>query len=462
MPFCLLLSVACAPKAPAAASPELAAPSVELDARTALEATARGDSPAAARPDVRLALGEAWAREAERRELDALGRHIAAYDACFDTPDCVPAFLEPDLGDAGIAWRRAGARFRQALELDPDGERAADAAYGLAWSWRALGEDRLADAVLCWLLMRHPESAYRRDALLLRGEFDWSAYDHAPEAYDYAAAWSHGIEMYGAVAADPEEPLRAFARYREGWFWYSTGEYGRSIDTFKEAVDESSPRPGAAPVVPMQGEALQALVKDYADAGAIDEGPCFGAPAARPVIEQMLARLADTYVEQGKWDQAIETWRRLASGDGADRLTYEAHILELYVALGRTDEVVAETARLRAWAEGVPLTPAQDEALEHGLRESAFTLHRAARAHRPDLYPAALALYAEHQARWPGVRNTPAIAWGRAVALEESGDRAAARGAYAALLTSAPNGMYARDCAAALARLGAPSAPSAP
>ena len=464
MPYCplltLLLAVACAPKVPGAASPDLTAPSVELAARTALEAGVRGDSPAAERPDVRLALGEAWAREAERRELDALGRHVSAYDACFDTPGCVPGLLEPDLGDVRVAWRRAGARFRQALELDPDGERAPDAAYGLAWSWRALGEDQLADAVLCWLLARHPESRYRRDALLLRGEFDWSAYDHAPEPYDYASAWGHGIEMYASIAADPQEPLRAFASYREGWLWYTAGEYGRSIDTFKEAVDESSPRPGAAPVVPVQDEALQALVKVYADAGDMDhDGTCYGALAARPVVERMLSRLAETYVEQGKWDQAIEIWRRLASGDGADRLTWQAHIVELYVTLGRPDEVVAETARLRAWAAGATLSPEQDEALEHGIRESAFTLHRAARAARPDLYPAALALYAEHQARWPDVRNTPAIAWGRALALEESGQLDAARSAYALLLTASPNGLYSRECTQALARLGDGSAP---
>lgn len=463
MPRCLLLCLplclGCVPKGLNAASPNLIAPPIEFDTRSPLEAVARGDGPAAERPDVRLALGEAWAQEAERRELDALGRHVAAYDACFDTPGCVPAFLEPDLGEARVAWRRAGARFRQALELDPDGARAADAAYGLAWSWRALGEDRLADAVLCWLLVRHPESAYRRDALLLRGEFDWSAYDHAPAPYDYATAWTHGIEMYASVAADREEPLRAFAQYREGWLWYSIGEYGRSIDTFKEAVDASSPRPGAAPVVPMEDEALQALVKVYADAGELDDSPCYGARTGRPVMEQMLARLADTYVEQGKWDQAIQTWRRLASADGADRLTWQAHIVELYVTLERPDEVVAETARLRAWAADATLSPEQDEALEHGLRESAFTLHRAARGHHPDLYTTTLALYAEHQARWPDVRNTPAIAWGRALALEESGQLDAAREAYAALLSAAPNGLYSRDCARALARLGGPSVP---
>ena len=377
-----------------------------------------------ARPDADtlLVLAEVWSRVGEARELDALDAWIRAYDLCFDTPGCDRDALRPDLSAADLARRHAAVRYGQLLRDYPDDPRTDLAAYGLGYAWLSLDEPELADAAFTWLVARHPASALAEDGWVLVGERAFEAWEADWAVYAYGQAIARG------------GPLADWARYKQAWSRFRLGDSVGAIDTMKAAASGGR----------MQDEALKDLVVFFEEVGEFDD---IGHGLGRRNAVVLLERIADSYTRDGHWEQALQLHRRLMYEAPEQRAVYAAKILDAYLVHGRIREAIAEVDRVLDW----PREEQQElgHALEHGVREAAFFLHKQARAEGDAAGIAnALALYERHRADWPDAEHAEEIAWGYAVALDDLG-RPEARAAYAAMN---PVGRYGRAAAEALGR----------
>ena len=99
------------------------------------------------RPGELLRLAELWQQDAEALELAAFADQVARFDRCHDTPGCDPSTILVDLSAANRAREHATARYLRLLRDFPTAAEADDAAYGLGWAWRAMGEAALGERV---------------------------------------------------------------------------------------------------------------------------------------------------------------------------------------------------------------------------------------------------------------------------------------------------------------------------
>lgn len=409
-----------------AAEPTLSAPKERFDG---LEQAVRAQPS----PNGLLALGEAWSREAEARELAVTEQAIVRADACFDAaaevppdqpvPGCAAEDLAVDRAGVDAAHKRAATRYRQFLRLYRDDPRADQAAFGLAFAWNALGEDARADAALTWLVGAYPDSVYAEDAWILLGERAFEEWDHSWALFAYAHA------------AAEDGRLQRWALYKSGWTLYRLGEYAAAIERMKEVVQ-------GEPGTPLGDAALRDLVRFFADAGELD-----GVSPPRGRVAPLLERLAEIYEEQGKDEQAIQLWRRLVAEDpdAAKVPEYRGRILELFVRRGRPLDTFSELDRVLRLPEVDQA--AMGASLEKAVRATGFELHRTGR------HPEALWLYEQWLARWPDDPHAADIRWARAKALVALGQRDVARAAFQALVDADPAGRYARAAATEAERL---------
>jgi len=273
-----------------------------------------------------------------------------AYDKCFNTQGCKPEDVPQEHGPS-VTWQEKSIKlYRQILQNYPQFVRADEATFYLGQALseisNATGDTKRRDestTELTRLVKSYPESRFIPDAWLLIGEyyFDGNQAMKALMAYQHAAAFRE-YEKY------------AFASYKLAWCWYNVGEYGKAIDTMKAVVEYSNKQQaagsGGKANIQLQDEALKDLVRFFADAGNLDEAyEYFSKIGREELVAEMLKRLASTYFEQGKFDQSIETYRRLITQDptNAHAPEYEDSIIQCLTKMGKKDDTIAEIDRLR-------------------------------------------------------------------------------------------------------------------
>ncbi len=398
-------------------------------------------------------LAELWARIAEDEEQKALALHVAAFDACVDESAADPTLprsaceeLHPDLDPALKAWRHAETRSSQLLRDHPDDLRVPDAVSRLGWAWRRLGEDSLSDAAFTWVGASSEDAAQAQLAWTQVGDAAFARWNHTEALVAYQ------------LAAEEEGRLTAWVLHRRGWTLYRQGEYGAAIDTMKALVGRSmeAESRGEIDTFDLKEEALEDLLRFYADAGELDShcyGPC--KLGSQEEIYAMLERLASVYDQQGKHQEAIQTRRRLIASnpDSLERnAEYQAQIVSSYSALGHTREVLTELDRfLTRYPDQLEIQAAR---LGQGLRDSALRLHEEGLVHGdPERLNQARALYElhlDHIAAWKHE-----VGFWRATVLEDLGHTQEALSAYQENLEAFPNSRYTLLAKSAVQRLSA-------
>ena len=201
---------------------------------------------------------------------------------------------------------------------------------------------------------------------------------------------------YQKAARYKNSPKYAFALYKLAWCYYNVGEYGKSIDTMKSVVAFSMASQEGGPTksqLTLQDEALKDLVRFFADAGEMDEAyGYFTKLGKKDLIRKMLSRLASTYFEQGKFEQCIQTYRRLIAEDPESPKApdYQNEIILAYQKIGRKQDTLNEIKRLldtygknSAWARANSADQdAINEAtnyIEKNLRTVAINYHNEAK-----------------------------------------------------------------------------------
>lgn len=334
------------------------------------------------RAEMMLRLADLYFEEGRDLYLTEEQSFQVEFDRCFNTKGCDTNLLKANHEESRKWQDKSIKLYRQILDSYPQYARADEATFYLGSALQDIGEADKAVNEFLNLVKMYPESKWVPDAYLLIGEyyFDGNNAFKALQAYKHAASFR-------------EWDKYPFAMYKLAWCYYNVGEYGKGIDTLKAVVALSTPQPGQEAAdkgkLQLQEEALKDLVRFFADAGMMNEAyEYFNKLGKKELIQQMLKRLAQTYFEQGKFEQCIETYRRLINEDpqGANAPDYQNEIIAAYQKMGRKQETLQEIDKLlKTYGKNSPwartnsanqdAVKSAQEFLEKNLRTVAINYH---------------------------------------------------------------------------------------
>ena len=332
-----------------------------------------------------LRLADLYFEEGRDIYLTEMDTFRTQFDSCFNTPGCSTESMEADNNGSLVYQNKSIRLYKNILKTYPQYRRADEATFYLASALQ--DTDRADEAVkeFSKLVRTYPQSRYTPDAYVMIGEY----YFDNNNAYKALLA-------YQKAAKYKNSPKYAFALYKLAWCYYNVGEYGKGIDTMKAVVAFSMAAQEGGPSksqLTLQEEALKDLVRFFADAGEMDEAyGYFTKLGKKDLIRKMLSRLASTYFEQGKFEQCIQTYRRLIAEDPQSPKApdYQNEIILAYQKIGRKQDTLNEIKRLldtygknSAWARA---NSADQDAIteatkyiEKNLRTVAINYHNEAK-----------------------------------------------------------------------------------
>jgi tetratricopeptide (TPR) repeat protein len=288
-----------------------------------------------------LRLADLYFEEGRDVYLTEMEAFKGQFDNCFNSPGCDTATMKAQ-NDASLRWQNKSIKiYNLILRSYSQFARADEATYFLASALQ--DTDRADEAVkqFARLVRTYPESRFVPDAYIMIGEY----YFEHNNAYKALLAYQKATRYKNSSKY-------AFAMYKLGWCYYNVGEYGKAIDTMKSVVAYSmTAQEGHSERsrLTLQDEALKDLVRFFADAGEMDEAYAyFTKLGKKELIRKMLKRLAETYFEQGKFEQCIQTYRRLIAEEpqSAKAPDYQNEIILAYQKIGRKRETLNEIKRL--------------------------------------------------------------------------------------------------------------------
>ena len=243
------------------------------------------------------------------------------------------------------------------------------------------------------ILNEHPTSRFRPDA--------WMAVAEARfyEDSDYKGA----LAGYDEVLKFPDSPLYDLALFKTAWCYWKLGDSDRAARRFKEVLDLGSgvtaksqarahqlTESGRKRLEELKGEALEYLVQVFTEderKGPKDAFDFLASIGGAMYSRKVIAKLADTFYSQARYDRAIESERFLIKLDPNDEGNpdREKRVVEALREMDENKEAVRELRRLaESYGPGSDWAKAQQnpQAVEHAhklaadmLREVAKGLH---------------------------------------------------------------------------------------
>jgi len=230
--------------------------------------------------------------------------------------------------------------YQQILANYPQFARADEATFFLASAYNDTQQIDLAAQEFTRLVKQYPDSAYTTDAYVLIGEYYFEEKEDANKA----------MLAYRKASSNKTHEKYPFAMYKLAWCYYNLQEYGTAISTMKTVVSYSDSASGGKSNIQLQEEALKDLVRFFADGGDMDEAIAYFKQIGKQnMIPELLKKLAGTYVEQGKFEQAIEMYRRLITDAPTAPVSadFQNEIITAYTKMGKKEETLQEIDRLR-------------------------------------------------------------------------------------------------------------------
>ncbi len=347
------------------------------------QGTARGEQKA----EMILRLADLYFEEGRDIYLTEMQNFEKLYDACFNDETCDAEQMQPD-NEKSRDWQNKSIKlYQQILANYPQYQRADEATFYLATALQDTARADKAVKEFTRLVRTYPESKWVPDSYVMIGEY----YFERNNAYKALVA-------YQKAATFRDADKYSFALYKLAWCYYNVGEYGKSIDTMKTVVahamsSTTNDSKSKKSKIQLQDEALKDLVRFFADAGEMDEAYAyFNKLGKKELIRSMLKRLASTYFEQGKFEQCIQTYRRLIAEDpqSSNAPDYQNEIINAYVKIGKKQETLAEIDRLlktygknsawaRANASDTDALKTASNYIEKSLRKVATNYHNEAK-----------------------------------------------------------------------------------
>lgn len=377
-------------------------------------------------------------------------------EKCFNTPGCNPEAVV--CNNAGSKeWQDKSIKlYRQILANYPQFQRADEATFYLG---QALNDTGLADdanAEFTRLVKVYPDSKFVPDAYVLIGEY-WFERNQAFKA----------LNAYQKAATYKEHEKYAFAMYKLAWCQYNIQEYDKAIDTMK-AVVSYAPQEGTTSRrnIQLQEEALKDLVRFFADAGDMDEAIAyFTKLGKKDMIRDLLKRLASTYVEQGKFENAVQMYRRLISENPQDpgAPDFQNEIIQAYTKMGRKEDTIAEIDRLlrtygktsswaKANASNQEAVKGASEMIEKNLRTVATNYHNEAKkigsgAQAAQTYALAEKAYTTYLEEFPDSKYSYDVRYAFGELLYKIKKYDQAYDQYMKVVATDPKGQHSQFCA---------------
>jgi len=407
--------------------------------------------------EMMLRLADLYFQQGREIHLQEMEDFQVAFDDCFNDDNCDTSKMEPDNGESHDWQHKSIKLYDNILRNYPRYARADQATYYKGVAHAALGEQDDALESYKKLVKLYPQSGFVADAFVLIGEH----YFNTNNAYA-------ALRAYLKAATFKDSDRYPFAMYKLGWCYYNVGEYGKGIDTMKTVVAFSMEHEAQQTGLKLHEEALRDLVRFFADAGEMDEAyEYFTKLGKKDLIKSMLRRLADLYFEQGKYEQAIETFRRLILEDptSSKNAGYQHDIIKCYGKMGQKGRVLEEIDRLRneygtgsSWARNNAADQdAVDEAtavIERVLRKTATDYHTEAQTlakskHRraADAYDRAYQAYMVYLGDFPSNDHTYSVRYAFGELLWDTKKYDEAYEQYMKVVEIDAKGKHSRFCA---------------
>jgi tetratricopeptide (TPR) repeat protein len=418
----------------------------------------QGDAEGQRKAEMMLRLADLYFQQGRSiflREMDGFDKK---YDRCTKDETCDDQALFNEGPDNHVSsdWQEKSIRlYEQILRNYPRYRRADEATFYLAMALQDTNRRKEAVDNFRKLTKTYPESDYVPDAYVNIGEYHFDTNN----AYKALLA-------YKRATAFRDSPKYSFALYKLAWCYYNVGEYGKSIDTMKSVVAYTQTQRGQSSAIQLQDEALKDLVRFFADAGEMNEAyEYFTKLGKKDLIRSMLMRLAKMYFDQGKFEQTIQTYRRLINENpqSPDNPDYQVEIIKAYKKIGKKPETLQEIDRLlktygkqSAWARSnasnQDAVKAASESIEKNLRRVAVEYHTEAKKLGNNqgaqlTYELAYKAYSVYLKEFPDSSHLYEVRYAFAELLYKVKKYDEAYDQYMAVVKLDPKGKHSRFCA---------------
>jgi tetratricopeptide (TPR) repeat protein len=285
-------------------------------------------------------LAEKYFEEGRFFYFQEMEQYEKDYDKCFATPGCDVNKMSPN-NKKSQKWQKKSIRlYLTILDSYPQYTRADEVLFYLGSALQEVKQPAKAVKQFQRLTREYSNSVYLPDSYVNIGEY----YFENNNAYP-------ALKAYKQATKYKNSPKFGFALYKLAWCYYNVGSYGEAIENMKAVIShsQSGAASGDKKKITLQEEALKDLVRFFADAGEMDEAYAyFNKLGKQELIIKMLKRLAKMYFAQGKFDQAIKTYRRLIAENknSSKAPDYQNEIISAYQKMGRKDSTLKEIQRL--------------------------------------------------------------------------------------------------------------------
>ncbi|HEX4459505.1 MAG TPA: tetratricopeptide repeat protein, partial [Polyangia bacterium] len=352
-----------------------------------LEQYLREHGPTPQTAEVLFQLAELKWEEAKYQFLGEMAAFNAAVEQCNAQKGKAPCHSPPqpqlDLVSSQVIYKRL-------LSEYPNFRKTDAVLYLYGFSLRS--EGKLDQALVQYkrILNEHPDSRFRPDAWMAVAEARF--YDDN----DYKGA----LAGYDEVLKFPDSPLYDLALFKTAWCYWKLGENDKAARRFKEVLDLGSgatttsvarahqlTESGRKRLEELKGEALEYLVQVFTEderKGPKDAFDFLASINGAAYSRKVIAKLADTFYAQARYDRAIESERFLIKLDPNDEQSpdRQKRIVEAMREMDQNKEAVKELRHLAEnygpdseWAKAQQ----NPQAIEHAHQVAATMLREVAK-----------------------------------------------------------------------------------
>ena len=281
-----------------------------------IETYLREHPPGQETPEVLFQLAELRWEEAKAQFLTQMAVYTAGAEKCAKAkPEekCrPPAQPRLDLASSQSLYRKLIGEYPGFRKID---------AVRYLYGFSLRSEGNTAEALIQFkaILKDHPKSRFRPDA--------WMAVAEARFYED--GNYKTALEGYDEVLKYPDSPLYDLALFKTAWCYWKLGDSDKAARRFKEVLDLGSgkarvdqlTKEGRKRLDELKGEALDYLVMVFTEderKGPKDAFDFLASINGASYSRKVLAKLADTFFTQARYDRAIESERFLIELDPAD------------------------------------------------------------------------------------------------------------------------------------------------
>lgn len=286
-----------------------------------------------------------------------------------------------DLSSSQAIYKRLIAEYPTFRKID-----AVRYLYGFSLRSEGRGDEALVQFKA--ILADHPKSKFRPDAWMAVAESRF--YDDG----NYRSA----LDGYNEVLKHPDSPLYDLALFKTAWCFWKLGDADRAARRFKEVLDLGSgkarsdqlTREGKKRLEELKGEALDYLVQVFTEderKGAKDAYDFLASIGGAAYSRKVIARLAETFYNQARYERAVEAERFLIELDPFDEGApdRQKRIVEALREMDENKQAIKELRKLaETYGEGSEWAKKQEDpkVVQHArelasrmLREVAKNLH---------------------------------------------------------------------------------------